>query len=144
MVQFATEQDTGVEFAIKFFISQKFFQREQDMSMQSHSPLTALGEFYPAVRNIVSNEDEAFVDAHGAPMPPCIIMEKGESLDLRRHRSKGLDTVAAVQVCCPRSLLRHRNICHASCPVVRMYKHPQSFEYSLDERLGIAEDYAHL
>ena len=35
-----------------------------------------------------SNKDKSLLDAHGHPLPPCIVMERGESLDLwaaRRH-----------------------------------------------------------
>jgi hypothetical protein len=40
------------------------------------------------VRNIVPNDDEGFVDASGYPLPPCIVMERGESLDVWAARAK--------------------------------------------------------
>lgn len=57
------------------------------------------GKFLPMVRNIVSNEDGAFTDKHGNAMPPCICMEKGESLDMWIKRiPEGLDMITALQV----------------------------------------------
>ena len=41
----------------------------------------------PQVRNIVDNEDGALVDPAGYPLPPCIVMERGESLDLYSQRN---------------------------------------------------------
>jgi hypothetical protein len=50
------------------------------------------------VRNIVDNSDGAFVDGHGAPMSPCIVMEKGESLDLWSARTDdGVDMITGLQ-----------------------------------------------
>lgn len=38
-------------------------------------------------------------DAHGDPLPPCIVMEKGESLDVWAATSgDGLDMVTGLQV----------------------------------------------
>lgn len=39
------------------------------------------------MRNIVDNEDGALVDPAGYPLPPCIVMERGESLDLYSQRN---------------------------------------------------------
>ena len=41
----------------------------------------------PQVRNMVGNEDEELVDPGGHPLPPCIVMEKGEALDLWSGRN---------------------------------------------------------
>jgi hypothetical protein len=40
------------------------------------------------VRNIESNSDKKLVDAHGHPLPPCIVMERGEPLDLWAARAQ--------------------------------------------------------
>ena len=39
------------------------------------------------VRNVVDNEDGELVDPGGHPLPPCIVMERGESLDLWSDRN---------------------------------------------------------
>ena len=39
------------------------------------------------VRNVVGNENEELVDPGGHPLPPCIVMERGESLDLWSDRN---------------------------------------------------------
>lgn len=39
------------------------------------------------VRSIVDNENGEVVDPDGHPLPPCIVMERGESLDLWSRRN---------------------------------------------------------
>lgn len=104
MVQFAKDRRNDLEYAIKFYLSRSAFVDEASLYTERGNPL---GQFLPEVRNIVSNEDGAFVDAFGAPMAPCIAMEKGESLDNWSARSKdGLDMITGLQVCADvRSLL---------------------------------------
>ena len=48
---------------------------------------------------VVSNEDGALLDAHGNALPPCIVMEKGESLDqwMKRNR-RAMDPFTCMQV----------------------------------------------
>lgn len=40
------------------------------------------------VRNVEANTDGVHVDARGHPLPPCIVMERGESLDIWAARAK--------------------------------------------------------
>jgi hypothetical protein len=40
------------------------------------------------VRNIEDNTDKKLVDAHGYPLPPCIVMERGEPLDVWAQRAQ--------------------------------------------------------
>jgi hypothetical protein len=40
------------------------------------------------VRNIEANTDKKLVDAYGYPLPPCIVMERGESLDIWAARAQ--------------------------------------------------------
>jgi hypothetical protein len=40
------------------------------------------------LRAIVDNTDDSVVDPSGHPLPPCIVMERGESLDLWSERAK--------------------------------------------------------
>ena len=41
---------------------------------------SCLGSFLPAVEAYVDNRDASLCDASGNPLPPCIVMERGESL----------------------------------------------------------------
>jgi hypothetical protein len=96
VVQFAKHCINDLEYAIKFFLSHSAFQDEANLLMNDGNPL---GQFLPEVRDIVSNEDGRFVDAFGAPMPPCISMEKGESLDMWSSRNgNGMDMITGLQV----------------------------------------------
>lgn len=64
------------------------------------------------VRNVVDNEDCCFKDGHGAPMPPCIAMKKGESLDIWSERGgEGLDMITTLQVKCWSTVDRDGAIC---------------------------------
>ena len=36
----------------------------------------------PQVRNVEGNADKSITDPQGSPLPPCIMMERGESLDI--------------------------------------------------------------
>ena len=42
----------------------------------------------PQVRNVESNADKGIKDPQGNPLPPCIVMERGESLDIWSKRAK--------------------------------------------------------
>ena len=42
----------------------------------------------PQVRNVESNADKSIKDPQGNPLPPCIVMERGESLDIWSERAK--------------------------------------------------------
>jgi hypothetical protein len=95
-VQFAKHRINDLEYAIKFYLSHSAFQDEANLFRNDGNPL---GQFLPEVRDIVSNEDGRFVDAFGAPMPPCISMEKGESLDMWSSRNgNGMDMITGLQV----------------------------------------------
>jgi hypothetical protein len=96
VVQFAKHHINDLEYAIKFYLSRTAFQDEASLFLNDGNPL---GQFLPEVRDIVSNEDGWFVDAFGAPMPPCISMEKGESLDMWRSRNRNdMDMITGLQV----------------------------------------------
>ncbi|NJR41840.1 MAG: hypothetical protein HC767_03455 [Akkermansiaceae bacterium] len=97
VIQFAKDRRNDLEYAVKFYLSHSAFTDEASLYTDRGNPL---GEFLPEVRNIVPNVDGKFVDAFGAPMAPCIAMEKGESLDIWSARSgSGLDMITALQVC---------------------------------------------
>ena len=46
------------------------------------------GYFVVQIRSIEANADGAHVDANGHPLPPCIVMERGESLDIWAARAQ--------------------------------------------------------
>lgn len=48
------------------------------------------------VQAIIANEAGTFQDPWGIPMPPCIVIEKGEPLDVWTHRSTPYKTMAYV------------------------------------------------
>lgn len=76
VVQFATLGN--VEYAMKFFVSRSAFQKEADLYANPEDPLY---KFLPPMHHIIDNADGALVDAEGNPLPPCIVIERGESLD---------------------------------------------------------------
>jgi hypothetical protein len=96
VVQLAKHRINDLEYAIKFYLSHTAFQDEANLFLNDGNPL---GQFLPEVRDIVSNADGSFVDAFGAPMPACISMEKGESLDIWSSRNgNGIDMITGLQV----------------------------------------------
>ena len=55
------------------------FKHERALYEDKTQPL---GRFLPQLKAIVEGEGSGLRDAHGMLMPPCIIMEKGEALDV--------------------------------------------------------------
>jgi hypothetical protein len=97
IVQFATEMHTEAEYAIKFFATREAFMDEAALYRDDkHNPLQSM---LPAVRDIIDNREGRFTDAQGEALPPCIVMEKGEALNIWSRRNKGgLDHMTALQV----------------------------------------------
>jgi hypothetical protein len=64
--------------------------RVLDDSAASHMIAQAISKevVHVQVRAIVSNSDKKHVDAHGHPLPPCIVMERGEPLDIWARRAR--------------------------------------------------------
>ena len=83
VVQFASSTIDQKQFAIKFFASRKEFQAEVDVYRNS-----PLGNLLPRVEGIIDNRDGQLVNQYGQKLPPCIIMERGESLDEWSRRRK--------------------------------------------------------
>jgi hypothetical protein len=94
-VQFATREHPREDVAIKFYVSQTAFKCE----CEQHTASSPLQQFLPAVHSVVDNADGGFVDRYGHALPPCIVMEKGESLDrwVQRNR-RDLDQFTCMQV----------------------------------------------
>lgn len=98
VIQFAVDKLNRLDYAIKFFCTEANFQDEAAQYTNTESPIQ---QFLPRIRSdgIVDNKDGAFVDANGRPMPPCIVMERGESLNKWVVRNKReMDTFTCMQV----------------------------------------------
>lgn len=97
MVQFARRTDgCGMEpYAIKFFLQRSSYQEEADLYRVS---CPKLRRFMPKVVKYVTNDDKRVLDPFGNPLPPFIVMEKGESLR-DRARNNPVDMFTAAQVC---------------------------------------------
>eukprot|EP00892_Ulva_mutabilis_P003621 jgi/Ulvmu1/1630/UM113_0007.1 len=98
VIQFAKDRRTDLHYAAKFFLSTSAFADESGLYT---NPSTPLGPFLPALRNIMDGSSAAstVVDGHGYPLPPCIVMEKGESLDVWMQRNRGgVDMITGLQV----------------------------------------------
>jgi hypothetical protein len=105
VVQFAKDARTERKYAIKFFAMREAFADEAAVYEDASSPLARL---LPRVHAILGNEDGSHSDSAGEPLPPCIIMECGESLNLWSRRNRGgLDHMTALQVRRARMLLGH-------------------------------------
>ena len=64
-------------YAIKLFASRAAYDDEK------HLYLHYFPNFMPTVVQFCDNDDGKFRDPKGGPMPPCFVMEKGESLTER-------------------------------------------------------------
>ena len=55
------------------------FEQEKKLYVDPTQPL---GRFLPQLHSIAEPPDGCLLDVFGQPMPPCIIMEKGEAMDV--------------------------------------------------------------
>lgn len=96
VVQVAEERRSTDQYAIKFFLSATAFQQEKNLYLDESAPL---GKFLPKLHSIREAEDR-FKDSRGDNMPPCIVVEKGESLEHWIEVACGskLDTFTGLQV----------------------------------------------
>lgn len=92
VVQFARGLNDQSQYALKFFLSGYDFRAER--SVYNDSPL---GKLLPRHYGIYDNEDGILTDPMGYKLPPCIVMERGESLDEWSKRRKP-DVWAAMPV----------------------------------------------
>eukprot|EP00892_Ulva_mutabilis_P004417 jgi/Ulvmu1/2347/UM013_0195.1 len=83
VVQFARSVRDRGQYALKFFISRPSFDAES--RFYTDSPL---GKLLPRLEGLCDNLDGAVQDAQGNPLPPFVIMERGESLDEWSRRRK--------------------------------------------------------
>lgn len=59
----------------------------------------ALRKFMPDAVKFVANEDSSVRDPFGNPMPPFLVMEKGECLSEHSTKGGAVDPIHAAQVC---------------------------------------------
>eukprot|EP00892_Ulva_mutabilis_P008922 jgi/Ulvmu1/6401/UM003_0029.1 len=83
MVQFARDLRDDREYAIKLFVSRKAFDSETVLYGDE-----VLRELLPKIEVMSDNEGGQEGDAHNTPLPPFIVMEKGEALDEWSRRAK--------------------------------------------------------
>lgn len=83
VVQFARSTADDEEFALKFFISREKFEAER--TVFAH---WILGAMMPRLEGMYDNRDAALQDPRGHALPPCVIMERGESLQQWFKRRK--------------------------------------------------------
>lgn len=82
--------------AIKFFLHRVAFEEEKEQYEDKAHPLR---RFLPKCYGIHDNTDASFLDGNGRPLPACIVMEKGESLDHWAKRSnRKLDQFTCMQI----------------------------------------------
>lgn len=61
-----------------------------------------MGRMLPQLHSIKEGSEERLRDAHGSLLPPCIVMEKGEALDVWiRSSGERIDMFTGLQVRCP-------------------------------------------
>ena len=98
VVQIAEDIRSRREYAFKFFVSRTAFEQEAKLYEDPEQPL---GRFLPELRCILDkSRGNEMHDRNRSSLPPCIVMEKGEALDLFTARTEGgLDMVTGLQVC---------------------------------------------
>lgn len=96
VVQFARDASTQESYAIKFFTRRAGFERERALYDKP-----ALRSMMPAVIDVVPNADGRYATPAGFVFPPCIVVEKGESLDEWATRIEpGFPTILNVRFSC--------------------------------------------
>ena len=92
VVQIAEDPRSRLDYALKFFLSEGAFRHEKGLYLDDSQPL---GQFLPQLKNVL--EEGQLNDAHGHAFPPCIVMEKGESLDVWISQSGSPDVLGCLQ-----------------------------------------------
>lgn len=144
VVQIVQDRVSRMEFAMKFFLSHRAFDKESRLYMDRTQPL---GQYLPDLRTIVDQKDGYIVtDAFGRLLPPCIVMEKGEALDLWIQKAGFLDMFTGLQVrntesqdcSCIRGKFHCRSLQHQvhiggplSCTVISIYSYPDTMTVGL-------------
>jgi hypothetical protein len=98
VVQMVEDGRTHLQYAMKFFLSRSAFRQEKELYTNPEQPL---GHFLPQLHSIIEESSGTLTDRFGNTLPSCIVMEKGEALNLLVNSSgEGLDMVTGLQVCC--------------------------------------------
>ena len=84
VVQTVRHELSSTDYVLKAFATTAAFNAEAALYTDGDRPL---GAFLPQMHEILDNAGRGFRDPHGHAMPPCIVMEKGESLDFWRERA---------------------------------------------------------
>ena len=72
------------------------FNQEKSLYVDTNQPL---GKLLPQLHSVAEGEASGLRDASGPLMPPCIIMEKGEALDVWIENSgEKIDLFSGLQV----------------------------------------------
>lgn len=77
-MQIARVHDSGREVAVKLYASRRGYEADSARIVHQDDPLHGL---MPRVRRLYPNADVALRDVCGNPLPPFIVMDKGEPLD---------------------------------------------------------------
>eukprot|EP00892_Ulva_mutabilis_P010008 jgi/Ulvmu1/737/UM010_0110.1 len=96
VVQFVLAPQSNCQYAIKFFANRAAYNDEKQLYLTSE-----LAQFMPTVLEFHDNDgacgDTIATDPFGNPMPPCFVMEKGESLSDRTKRCEH-DLFTTIQI----------------------------------------------
>lgn len=142
VVQFARGVHDGEEYAIKFFTHRPAFLCEFELYQNP-----VLRNMMPAVTQIESNEDGRIRSTSGWPMPPCIMIERGESLDKWALRIKpDFTTILQVltHVCTRLQLLHDNGLAHRDLKPGNILWRPKHLQWTLIDFGCAAQIGAHL
>ena len=94
VVQFMRNTRSEVFVAVKFFLSRSAY----DTEMQLYK-VDVLRSMMPAIRMELKNSDNQERNSRGYPWPPCLVLEKGESLQEWKARTQpALSTILDVRL----------------------------------------------
>ena len=102
VVQFMRSTRAEEFVAVKFFLTDTAY----DTEMQLYE-VDVLRSMMPAIRMELRNVDAAERSSRGYAWPPCIVLEKGESLQEWKARTQpAFSTILDVRPCCKTSLFK--------------------------------------